>query len=384
MINPTYHNDKDLEFVIEGHDLLGNEMFKKQTYYYKLGKSVRYVVPQFDEYYIEEDVLEFCIKEDVHLNLIYKHYINSHLDILSDEGEIIYCGPLNNEYHELQYTDRFGEEKEYVLPCMFEGDTWTYELPYIKGYYTDNSIITMTVQPHIILKNAYHKLADIEISYISERGKVLETIYISPEDIEDEYLNDNVFKYIIEVPDNLIDDYYYEPVQGKDYIEIILTGKYNKAEIRLNHYRSIHINTIKTDYDASTPQTIITQCLPGYRVGDEYTIIPEEIADFYTDITQFTFTIDEYYKYDEENDEYVVNVDLNYYKLLTFRIYFLYNNTEITEIENPEVLTGLHHNETYLYQAPEIEGYYTNTKYMYLRDNRNKILHVEYYKNTEE
>ena len=49
------------------------EMFEKQIYYYKLGQSVRYVVPQFDEYYIEEDVLEFCIKEDVHLNLIYKH-----------------------------------------------------------------------------------------------------------------------------------------------------------------------------------------------------------------------------------------------------------------------------------------------------------------------
>ena len=66
MINPTYHNDKDLKFVVEGHDLLGNEMFEKQIYYYKLGQSVRYVVPQFDDYYVEEDILEFCKKEDVY------------------------------------------------------------------------------------------------------------------------------------------------------------------------------------------------------------------------------------------------------------------------------------------------------------------------------
>ena len=63
MINPTYHNDKDLEFVVEGHDLLGNEMFEKQTYYYKLGQNVRYVVPQFDEYYIEDNWLENEEKE---------------------------------------------------------------------------------------------------------------------------------------------------------------------------------------------------------------------------------------------------------------------------------------------------------------------------------
>lgn len=380
MIYPTYHNDKDLEFVIEGHDLLGNEMFEKQTLYYKLGQNVRYVVPQFEDYYIEEDIIDFCIKESVHIDLQYRHYINSHIDILSDEGEVIYCGPLNNEYHELEYEDRFGEDKTYVLPCMFEGDNWCYSLPYIKGYYTNSSIIELKVAPHIILKDAYHKLAPIEIIFKSERGVLLDTVYIDPKEIPDESLKDNIYRYVIDIPNNLENDYYYEPVEEAEYIDIQLVGKYNKAIIKLNHYRTIQINNIFIDNDAEDDiyeKTVVKDILEGYKVGQEYTVIPDSIVEYYTDTEQFTFKIDEYYKYDSENDKYMINVDIKYYKLLTFVVYCLYNNKVIYE----ETMTGLHHNETYLYQAPEIPGYYTHTNYMYLRDTRNKTLHVEYHKN---
>jgi hypothetical protein len=371
-----YYSDKSYYTVtIKGSDLCGNVIFKDVKMQYARGDKFEFIIPQYDNYvadvYIDGELfdinsnnIEFCVETDTLIEILYRHLIVAHIDITDEDGKVVVCDniSLNIGEHDID------------VPCVAECMTYRYELPTVDLYYSDVDFVDVTISEHIIVNNLYKKIKPFDVIYTDEYGTELwrETI----DNLTEQDIKANHIQYEIKIDDAYKEDYYH---YGDSIIDIALPT--DDVTIQLIHYRYVKVNYRCYYNNEITDDTyyefiMISTEKQKFQIDEIVSVsVPQSIYDdtYYTKQQDFTFKVDANYTY---QSNYEIDVFIDYYKRIKVTVYCICNGTVI----ETETVTGLEQNKVYIYTTPTVSGYSSTVGILYIKDTKDKTLHIEFTK----
>jgi hypothetical protein len=265
-------------------------------------------------------------------------------------------------------------EHDIDVPCVAECMTYRYELPTVDLYYSDVDFVDVTISEHIIVNNLYKKIKPFDVIYTDEYGTELwrETI----DNLTEQDIKANHIQYEIKIDDAYKEDYYH---YGDSIIDIALPT--DDVTIQLIHYRYVKVNYRCYYNNEITDDTyyefiMISTEKQKFQIDEIVSVsVPQSIYDdtYYTKQQDFTFKVDANYTY---QSNYEIDVFIDYYKRIKVTVYCICNGTVI----ETETVTGLEQNKVYIYTTPTVSGYSSTVGILYIKDTKDKTLHIEFTK----